>query len=279
MAVNWRASSLAAKNDAKSPPAKKQKPGGGGSDEEMAEEEKSGERAAEGGEPQKRTRSKTGAPSAGTAARSRGGTNAKPGEGGQKVLNNKELSQAVSLLAKASLSTHDSVRELQANLGYIYMYAPADNPIMAANVEEGQSFFKVKSAALKDLANAPQEKKDEKLKELGSATASQLLAVFEKLVDNKPQEAEKEALAHWQQIQKLHEQLSQSTQAEVSRVAGTWQTRKAHGTTKKLIIRPNLEPRPLTSLVFLCRRGGMKVHTDQKAPRDGLHRAVQGILE
>ena len=58
------------------------------------------------------------------------------------------MQQQIQLLAKAALSSHDNIRELQANLEYPFIYGSSDNKVMAVQIKEGQNCFKLKDAVL-----------------------------------------------------------------------------------------------------------------------------------
>jgi len=284
----WRAASQLEKlSVTSSPPRKKGRgeaadaePEDGGSDTDMggglAAKPKGGRGSKGAGKAQKLTGSGTKDGSSGQAQTSKGGISANGG----KPLSNKELTSAVALLAKASLSSHDNIRELQANLDYTYMFAPEDNAIMETNLSEGKSYFSLKTQTLKAAEGDTPEDRTEKLKALGPAAASQLAAVIDKLVETEIKQGDP-AHAHWAKVKECHELIQGMSLEDMVRVTGTWQTRKAHGTNKKIVARPGsrMKEDAWDSICFMCARGGMKVHLHQKPPRDGVHRAVQGLID
>ena len=151
-------------------------------------------------------------------------------------MSNKELTSAVALLAKASLSSHDSIRELQSNLDYTSMFAPEDNAIMATNLSEGKSYYTLKTETLKAAENLAPEARTEKLKALGPAAASQLAAVIDKLVETEIKQGDP-AHAHWPKVKECQEMIQGLALEDMVKATGTWQTRKAHGTNKKIVAR------------------------------------------
>ena len=285
----WRAASQLEKLEklgTQSPPKKK----GRGSAADEAEEEgtdedmggdsaakpKGGRGSKGAGKAQKLTGSGTKDGSSGQAQTSKGGISANGG----KPLSNKELTSAVALLAKASLSSHDNIRELQANLHYTYMFAPEDNAIMETNLSEGKSYFSLKTQTLKAAEGDTPEARTEKVKALGPAAASQLAAVIEKLVETEVKQADP-AHFHWAKVKELSVGIQGMALDDMVKMTGTWLTRKAHGSNKKIVARPGpgMKPDIWDSICFLCARAGMKVHRHQKPPRDGVHRAVQGLID
>ena len=171
----WRAASQLEKLGAPSPPKKKGRgaaadeaiEGDAGSDEDMGEETSAkgkGKSSKGDGKAQKHTGSGKKEGSSGQARTSKSGI----GANGSKPLSNKELTSAVALLAKASLSSHDSICELQSNLDYTFMFAPEDNVIMATNLSEGKSYYTLKTETLKAAESSTPEVRTEKLKSLSA---------------------------------------------------------------------------------------------------------------
>ena len=284
----WRAASQLEKLGAPSPPKKK---GRGAAAGEEAEEDEGSDADMGGDETTARGRGR-GSKGAGKAPRHTG-SGTKDGSSGQartskssinvnggKPLSNKELTSAVALLAKASLSSHDSLRELQSNLDYTFMFAPEDNVIMATNLSEGKSYYTLKTATLKAAENSTPEVRTEKLKALGPAAASQLAAVIDKLAETEIKPGDP-AHAHWAKVKECSESIQGMSLEDMVKVTGTWLTRKAHGSNKKIVARPGSGMKEDTwdSICFMCARSGMKVHRHQKPPRDGVYRSVQGLID
>ena len=151
---------------------------------------------------------------------------------------------------------------------------------MATNLSEGKSYYTLKTATLKAAENSTPEARTEKLKALGPAAASQLAAVIDKLVETEIKRGDS-AHARWAKVKEFHEMIQGMSLEDMIRVTGTWQTRKAHGTNKKIVARPGSRMQADTwdSICFMCARSGMKVHRHQKPPRDGVHRAVQCLID
>ena len=146
-------------------------------------------------------------------------------------------------------------------------------------MKEGKAFYDLKQTTLERNKDATPEKRTEALRLLGPPSASQFAAVVEKLALDKPGEADP-AFKHWEKVKELDEHLkSQSNWHDAARIAGTWQTKRAHGTRKKFVAKPDLPKDQCLSVITLLRRAGLTVHYGEKAPRDGLHRAVQGIIQ
>ena len=84
---------------------------------------------------------------------------------------------------------------------------------------------------------------------------------------------------HWTVLLALKGKLESSLADEAASLAGTWVTKKAHGTSKKITARPSIEADAWSSMFFFFKQNGLKVFQGQKAPRDGVHRALQGLLD
>ena len=182
----------------------------------------------------------------------------------------------IQLFAKAILSSHDAVRELQCNLGYTYIFGDVNNTVMAAYLQEG--FYDLEQKLLKENKNEPSEAFSAALRKLGLASASQFAAVIEILAKEQPQDVDS-AKPFWGIVKKVDEVLKGSDSWErACHLAGTWQTKKAHGDNRKIVAMTRLSSGHWSAVIFLLKRAGLVVHTGQKAPRDGLHRAVQGLL-
>ena len=209
--------------------------------------------------------------SAGSQARNKGGTKGK-GKG------KSDVQSQLNLLAKATLANHDAIRELQANMQYVCIYGPEDNPLMKVHLDEGHKYYELKKLTLQKLEKAEPEQRSEALRALGPASASQFMAVVEAMVQGEPQAATPEH-KHWTVLLALKGKLEAGTLHESASLAGTWVTKKAHGTSKKITARPSIEADAWSSMFLFFKQNGLKVFTGQKAPRDGVHRALQGLLD
>ena len=265
-AAPWRAALQLEKLGAPSPPKKKVRGAeaeaiegdAACSDEDMVEGGDSakgkGKSSQGDGKAQKPTGSGKKAGSSGQARTNKSGISAN----GSKPLSNKELTSAAALLAKASLSSHDSIRELQSNMDYTSMFAPEDNVIMATNLSEGRSYYTLKTETLKAAENSTPEVRTEKLKALGPAAASQLAAVIDKLVETEIKQGDP-AYSHGSKVKECQEATQRVTLDEMVRVTGTWQTRKAQGSTRKIVARPGklMKEDTWDSICFMCARSGL----------------------
>ena len=150
---------------------------------------------------------------------------------------------------------------------------------MAAHLAEGKAFYALKQKVISELKDEKPEVIADKLKELGPPSASQYAAVLEALTENEPNEGDP-ARPFWALVKKHETELKVSkTWEPTARAAGTWITKKAHGSTRKIIAKPRLSDDLWSAVISLLRREGLVVHQGQKAPRDGVHRAVQSLIK
>ena len=143
---------------------------------------------------------------------------------------------------------------------------------------EGKAFYDLKQKVLKDNSDEPPEALSAALRKLGPASASQFAAVIEILAKEQPKDGDS-AKPFWGIVKKIDEELKETYSWErAAHLAGTWQTKKAHGENRKIVAMPRLSNEHWPAVTFLLKRTGLVVHTGQEALRDGLHLAVQGLL-
>ena len=263
----------------------KYKEGGehGQEDEQMEElaDRSAGTQGSGAGKRPLPTDSASGGPSVGSLHPSKDTPKDRGGAKGGKSKGKGKGSQAdsVQLLAKAILSTHDAVRELQSNLDYVFIYADEKNKVMAAHIAEGKAFYALKQRTIQDNKDLPPAQLSEKLRTLGPASASQFIAVLEAITEDEPPEGDS-VKPFWCLVRSLENELKGASNWErAAHCAGTWQTKKAHGSNRKIIAKPRLEEGVWNAVICLLKRAGCVVHRGQKPPRDGLHRAVQSIIQ
>ena len=282
MATAWRASAQVKDkvSDGPSPPAKRQaaEADAAASGEAFLTPRPAdnlpGERARADGSAQQRTEQKTRDGYSGSQAHRKGGTKGK-GRGSDLA----DLQDQVTLLKKATLANHDAIRELQSNLEYVCIFGSLENAILKAHHEEGRKYYELKKQKLQVLEQASGEERAAALKALGPASASQFLAVVETTMKEYPDQppADTPELAHWNSLKELLEKLQSCDVHEATKLAGTWVSGKAHGSNRKITAKPAIPAAAWSSLIYFLRKSGLKVFQD-KAPRDGLHRAVQGSM-
>ena len=144
-------------------------------------------------------------------------------------------------------------------------------------MDEGLKYYELKKLTMQQHEAAAHEKRTEALRALGPVSASQFIAVVEAMASTEPREGTTEH-AHWTKVVELKAKLADSTVDQATQLAGTWVTRKAHGTSKKITARPLIGEDVWSSMIFLFRQSGLRVFTGQKPPRDGVHWALQGTL-
>ena len=281
METAWRASEQMKNktSDGRSPPAKRQ---AAEADAAASGEPRTprpadslpGERAQAAGSAPQRTEPKTRDGSSGSQAPRKGGTKGK-GKGSDLA----DLQDQVTLLKKATLANHDAIRELQNNLEYVCIYGNLENPILKAHYDEGRKYFELKKQTLQELEKASGEERAAALKALGPASASQFLAVVETTLKQFPDQptADTPELAHWNRLKELNAKLQTCDAQEATKLAGTWVSGKAHGSNRKITAKPTIHAAAWSSLIYFLKKSGLRVFQD-KAPRDGLHRAIQGSM-
>ena len=178
-----------------------------------------------------------------------------------------------SLTKKCTLSTHDAVRELQANMNYVCAVGKKGNPLMMQVDQEGKDYHQL-TLQLKEAAVDSGD--FSKVKDNGAASGHVCLRVHQYLSELEIGEEEKEAHKHLLFVQKVNGQMREKSMLAGQEIAGTFMINRSQKSIK-LVMCMNTPEDHSKALIFLMRRVGLTLYRG-KPPRQGLFRALQGTM-